>query len=270
MTTPIVDIFRLGRGDQGLATYVIGDVQGCFDTLRALLTEIRFDPSVDRILFTGDLVNRGPKNVETLQFIKGLGNAADTVLGNHELHLIGRHFGFSKEKKNDTLEDILQSPMRTELIEWIISRPFVLQVEDFLLVHAGVGHDWSLKKIHSIALTMSEMLQNPKERQVIFSGEKFPEEIRTMTTIRAVDKNGQRIKYSGPPELAPPGALAWFIARNPELNEGKTIVFGHWAALGARKMGPYISLDSGCVWGGKLTALRLNDRKLFSVSAIEH
>jgi bis(5'-nucleosyl)-tetraphosphatase (symmetrical) len=245
-------------------------VQGCFDSLQSLLTKIQFDPAFDRILFTGDLVNRGPKNLETLQFVKGLGRAADAVLGNHDLHLIGRYFGLTKEKKSDTLNDILKSRQAPELLEWLMGRPFVLQVEDFLLVHAGFGFDWTLKKIESAALKMSEKLHNKSQRQEIFGNDKFPEEMRTMTTIRVVDKNGERVKYNGPPELAPPGNIPWFIARYPQLNEGKTVIFGHWAALGARKMGNYISLDSGCVWGGKLSALRLSDRKLYSVPAVEN
>ena len=252
-----------------MATYVIGDVQGCFESLRSLLTKIQFDSAVDRLLFTGDLVNRGPNNLQVLQFIKGLGKSADAVLGNHDLHLISRHFGFGKTKKSDTLNDVLQSKQANELINWLMQRPFVLNVENFLLVHAGFGADWSLKKIESAALKMSERLNDKTMRAEIFANEKFPEEMSIMTTIRMCDRNGEKIKYSGSPELAPPGYIPWFVVRNPELNEGKTILFGHWAGMGARKFKQYVCLDSGCVWGGKLTAMRLSDQKFFSVPSVE-
>lgn len=252
-----------------VTTYVIGDVQGCLDSLQSLLTKLQFNQTTDRLLFTGDLVNRGPKSLATLQFIRALGKSAEAVLGNHDLHLIARFFGLSKSKKSDTLDDILTSKSASDLIGWLLRRPFVLQEDRYLLVHAGLATDWSLKKIETTALKLSERLNDRVQREELFAGDKFSDDIRTLTTIRMCSKNGEQLKYSGPPEQAPAGYIPWFIARDPALNLDKTILFGHWAALGARKMKSYISLDSGCVWGGKLTALRLSDQKLISVPAIE-
>lgn len=250
-------------------TYVIGDVQGCLDSLQSLLTKIHFDPAADRLLFTGDLVNRGPKSLATLQFIRGLGKSAEAVLGNHDLHLIARYFGMGKVKKSDTIDDVLTSKAAADLIGWLQRRPFAIQEDRHLLVHAGLATDWSIKKIETIAAKLSERLNDRVQREELLAGEKFSDEIRILTTIRMCKKNGELQKYSGPPELAPGGYIPWFIARDPVLNENKTVLFGHWAALGARKMKGYISLDSGCVWGGKLTAVRLSDQKLLSVPAVE-
>lgn len=252
-----------------MTTYVIGDVQGCLGSLHSLLTKLHFDPASDRLLFTGDLVNRGPRSLETLQFIRGLGKSAEAVLGNHDLHLIARFYGKGKSKKSDTIDDILTSKSAADLIGWLVKRPFALQEGQYLLVHAGLATDWTLKKIESITLKLSEHLNDRVLREELLAGEKFPDDIRTLTTIRMCNKNGELLRYSGPPEQAPAGSIPWFVARDPALNDKKTVLFGHWAALGARKMGGYICLDSGCVWGGKLTALRLSDQKLISVPAVE-
>lgn len=264
-----------------MATYAIGDVQGCYDSLCALLARVGFDPACDRLWFAGDLVNRGPRSLEVLRAVRGLGERAVVVLGNHDLHLLGRAAGVSSPKRNDTLDQVLAAPDADELLSWLGSRPLFHEEGDFALVHAGLLPAWDLAQARARAQEVEAALGGAARDEVLRADDEpvtawrsdlpEPERLRAITTvltrIRTCREDGELCaSFSGPPEEAPAGCHPWFShprgARRPS-----TLLFGHWAALGFRRGEGYVGLDSGCVWGGPLTALRLDDGEVFQEPA---
>ena len=258
-----------------MAVYVIGDVQGCYDALRRLLDHIAFDPACDRIWLVGDLVNRGPASVAVLRFVRNLGDAAMTVLGNHDLHLLAVAYNRDHYRHGDTFEDVLRAPDCGELLEWLCHRPLLhydaqLQVT---MVHAGLAPQWDLQQALLCASELQEVLRGPERGE--FLGRMYGnrpacwsdalvgwERLRCisncLTRMRFCSVGGEiDLEQKGPPSLQPSSRVPWFLVPGRR-TIGETIVFGHWSALGYHhQMGVY-ALDSGCVWGGRLTALRMD------------
>jgi bis(5'-nucleosyl)-tetraphosphatase (symmetrical) len=251
-----------------VATYAIGDVQGCGATLQRLIRTIGFDAQHDHLRFVGDLVNRGPDNLGVLRYVKSLGDHAETVLGNHDLHLISRASGLSPAKELDTLDDVLQAPDRHELVEWLASRPLVLAEKDRLFVHAGLLPSWTTADAEREARRLEPLLRDPKQRARIIGKEGFDPALKALTTIRTVRDDGTLCKFSGEPEVAPKGCTPWF-AHPERKSRGRLIVFGHWSALGYKRGDDFLALDSGCIWGQSLTAVRLDDGRVYSEPCVD-
>jgi bis(5'-nucleosyl)-tetraphosphatase (symmetrical) len=258
-----------------MATYAIGDVQGCYDELRALLERTGFDRRHDRLWFVGDLVNRGPKSLEVLRFVRQLGDRAVTVLGNHDLHLITQHEGFERRRKDDTFTDVLGAPDAKELIDWLRTRPLMHAEGGWAMVHAGLLPGWSVAKAAALAREVQSALRAPDYRDFLANmyGSK-PERwddslagwdrlrviVNAMTRMRFCTAGGAMEFHSSGVE-PPPGYLPWYEAWRDEM----PVVFGHWSARGLQLNERVAGLDTGCVWGGPLTALRLEDRWLVQV-----
>lgn len=263
-----------------MALYAIGDLQGCYEPLERLLEEIAFDAEEDRLWFCGDLVNRGPDSLECLRFVRDLGDNAVTVLGNHDLHLLCVAEGVEGPRPRDTLEAVLAAPDRDELLHWLRHRPLMHVESPFALVHAGLLPEWSIARARELAAEAEAMLRGPGYRDVLaamygdrpdrwrddLAGiDRFRVVINAMTRLRVCDASGaMALAFKGEPGEAPERWIPWF--EMPERrNADHTIVFGHWSTLGPAIRGDVACLDSGCVWGRALTALRLPDRRLFSV-----
>lgn len=260
-----------------MATYAIGDVQGCARTLQRLLDQLKPDLSVDRLWVAGDLVNRGPRSLEALRLVKSFGSAATVVLGNHDLHLIGVASSWRKPRPSDTFADVLKASDREELLDWLRTRPLVHRQGRFLMLHAGVLPFWSADQIESLAREAEQAIQGEEADRVFESLKEVPSEwhsemkrkarIRSalfaFTRLRICTREGQpRDGFAGPPERAPKGSLPWFNLPGRK-SAASTVVCGHWAAAGLRLRPDLIALDSGCVWRKTLSAVRLEDRRVF-------
>lgn len=259
-----------------MATYAIGDVQGCFDELQALLAKCQFGKR-DRLWFVGDLVNRGPKSLAVLRFVRDLGAQAVVVLGNHDLHLITQHEGFAKARRDDTFADVLEAPDRRELVDWLRTRPLLHVEADCAMVHAGLLPQWSIAKSQELAREVEAALRSREYRDFLANmyGSK-PDEwrerlegwdrlrviVNAMTRMRFCTPEG-KMDFQAKGARAPKGFRPWFDLRP---KERQRLLFGHWSALGLKVTERIAGLDSGCVWGGKLTALRLEDRALYAVA----
>jgi bis(5'-nucleosyl)-tetraphosphatase (symmetrical) len=258
-----------------MAIYAVGDVQGCFDELQALLGKIGFARR-DRLWFVGDLVNRGPKSLEVLRFVRDLGERAVTVLGNHDLHLVTQHEGFERPRADDTFTDVLRARDRRELVDWLRTRPMMHVAGAHAMVHAGLLPQWRVGKALKLAREVESALRGRRYRDFLSNmyGSK-PDEwsdglegwdrlrviVNAMTRMRFCTPAG-KMDFKAKGARAPKGYRAWFDLR-PKEKHG--LVFGHWSALGLKVRSRFAALDSGCVWGGKLTAMRLQDRRLYAV-----
>jgi bis(5'-nucleosyl)-tetraphosphatase (symmetrical) len=264
-----------------LATYAIGDLQGCFAPLERLLEAIAFDRARDRLWFVGDLVNRGPDSARCLRFVKDLGESALTVLGNHDLHLLCVAEGIHGMGKRDTFRDVLDDPRRDELLAWLRQRPLMHVERGFVLVHAGVLPAWSVRQARGLAAELEsslhgsgyrELLANlwgdePREwRDDLTGWDRLRVVVNAMTRMRMCDATGaMALGYKGEPgEEAPAGLTPWFDVPGRR-NRDATILFGHWSALGLDVREDVVGLDSGCIWGRSLSAIRLEDRAVFEV-----
>jgi len=259
-----------------MATYAIGDVQGCFDELQKLLVEIDFKKQ-DRLWFVGDLVNRGPKSLEVLRFVRDLGKRAVVVLGNHDLHLVTQHEGVERKRKDDTFDDVLEADDAGELVGWLRTRPMMHAAQGYAMIHAGLPPQWSIEKAVALGKEVESALGAADYRQFLkhMYGSK-PEEwsdsltgwdrlrviVNAMTRMRFCTPQG-RMEFHAKGAKPPPGYLPWYETR---LAKEAPIVFGHWSQLGLRLDPRVTCLDSGCVWGGSLSALRLEDRALYQVA----
>ena len=257
-----------------MAVYAIGDIQGCTDELKALLDRLRFDPGCDRLWLTGDLVARGPDSAGSLRFVKSLGPAAVTVLGNHDLHLLATARGHGPGKPEATLKQVLKAGDGEELLHWLRHRP-MLHTEDALdwtMVHAGLPPQWDLDTARSCAAEVEAVLA--KDPDTLLSAmygneprlwsrsleglDRLRFTVNCLTRLRFVTKDGRLLlKLKGAPASAPRGAIPWF--RHPRrASAGHRIVFGHWSTLGLMREDDVLCLDGGCVWGGRLCAARLD------------
>jgi bis(5'-nucleosyl)-tetraphosphatase (symmetrical) len=266
-----------------MAIYAIGDVHGCFETLRRLLRRIAFDPRQDRLWFVGDLVNRGPRSLEVLRWAAEQGDRIVVVLGNHDLHLLARGAGLAEARKRDTLEDVLEAPDRDDLLLWLRHRPFVHREGKALLVHAGLFPSWSRSDAERLAREVEERLRGDKGLKLLATfGQKTAEcwqdgltgydraraALSAFARMRTLDGEGCMCPdFSGPPAEAPKGCRPWFTIPDRK-SAAATVIFGHWAALGLHVEDGVAALDTGCAWGRELTALRLDDGKVFQERAV--
>jgi bis(5'-nucleosyl)-tetraphosphatase (symmetrical) len=266
-----------------MSTYLVGDVQGCHDSLQRLLAKVNFDPVADRLWLCGDLVNRGGQSLQVLRLLKSLEHSVSVSLGNHDLHLLAnyeRHPDGSSG--NIEFDAVFSAPDCDSLMDWLCTQPLACWSEEFQLlrVHAGVIPQWTRQATISAAQEVSAILQSGQRgdffRRMYGNRPRKWREDRTgwkrlrlitniLTRLRFCDEEGRGIyTVSGPPGSQPDNYKPWFKHKH-RLTRDVTIAFGHWAALGLRIKKRYISMDSGCVWGGKLSALRLEDRALFQV-----
>jgi bis(5'-nucleosyl)-tetraphosphatase (symmetrical) len=264
-----------------LSTYAIGDIQGCFEPFMALLERIAFDPARDRLWLAGDLVNRGPASLETLRYVRGLGERAVTVLGNHDLYLLMVAAGAARKRgRDDTLEAILAAPERDELLAWLRCQPLMHVEEGHALVHAGLLPGWTVARARALAAEVEAALQGPAAtdfihhmwgsqpaawRDDLAGWDRLRVVINAMTRMRFCSPDGEmEFHTKGEVAAPPPGYLPWFEVPG-RASADHTIVCGHWSALGLRVEPGLLALDSGCLWGRELTALRLEDRAVFQV-----
>ncbi len=260
-----------------MAVYAIGDLQGCYDELQRLLEKLRFEPSTDRLWLTGDLVNRGPKSLEVLRFVRGLGDAAVAVLGNHDLHLLAVHHDKHRHfKSNDTLQPILAAPDREELLDWLRQLPLLHHDEalDAVMVHAGLPPQWDLTTARRCAAEVEEVLRGPLlveflehmygNRPHLWSPalqgwERLRFSVNCFTRLRFCTPEGRLdFERKGRPGSQEGPYLPWFQVPGRRSAEVR-IIFGHWSTLGLHLNDGVRGIDTGCLWGGTLTALRLDD-----------
>jgi bis(5'-nucleosyl)-tetraphosphatase (symmetrical) len=263
-----------------MATYAIGDVQGCFTQLSQLVDRIDFKPSADRLWFVGDLVNRGPNSLKVLRYIKQLGPAAQIVLGNHDLFLLAVAEDLVPLRPKDTIQDVLAAEDRDELMAWLRHQPLHYRTKSFLMIHAGLLPQWTIDESAGFAREVEAVLACPDYRAFLHSlfhgpapqwdssltgPERLVSIARVLTKLRTCTTTGKMSDFSGPPEQAPVGYLPWF--RIPHRRQMDiTLICGHWAASGLRIEPNLLAIDSGCVWGRQLTAVRLEDRAVFQMS----
>lgn len=261
-----------------MATYAIGDVQGCFDALQLLLGEVGFSESRDRLWFVGDLVNRGPQSLEVLRFIKALGDRAVAVQGNHVLHLLVLSEGFGWWNREDTLQPVLEAPDRDELLAWLRRQPLMHVEGEYAMVHAGLLPGWDVIRAHELAAEAETALQAPNYRDFLAhlygnepaawhddleGWDRLRVIVNAMTRMRFCTPEGvMEFRTKGPVDKAPPGFLPWFAVPGRRSSD-HTVICGHWSALGFRQEPGLLALDSGCLWGGTLTAVRLEDRRVY-------
>lgn len=270
-----------------MSTYVIGDLQGCFLSLQSLLQKIRFSVEKDRLWFVGDLVNRGPDSLQCLRFIKMLGSRATTVLGNHDLHLLAVSEGIRPLHANDTLQPILDAHDRVELLNWLRGQKMLHLKNGYAMVHAGLLPEWSWNDAQSHAIEIESALRGAGYRPMLenmygakpdhwqpelLGHAKQRAIINAMTRMRILtDDNRMQLKFKGDLSEIPAHHKPWFKALSVRTTDKPeyTIIAGHWSALGLYVSPHFIGVDSGCLWGRKLTALRLEDRAVFQVPCAE-
>jgi bis(5'-nucleosyl)-tetraphosphatase (symmetrical) len=273
-----------------MSTYAIGDLQGCLDCFERLLARIEFDAARDRLWLTGDLVNRGPDSLGTLRRVRGLGECATTVLGNHDLHLLAVALtSEGRTRKGDTLDDILTAPDRVELLDWLRHQPLFHHdpVLNISLVHAGIPSTWTVSEAASRASEVEIALRGPSHSEILSAiygntPDRWSPElvgiprlrfiINALTRMRFCTDDGQLdLKHKESPAQAGPGLMPWFAVPG-RANAGARIVFGHWSTLrlSSEEETRYRvhPLDTGAVWGDRLTALRLEDGARFSVPGV--
>ncbi len=264
-----------------MSIYLIGDIQGCYDPLQRLLDKISFDPAADQLWLCGDLVNRGGHSLEVLRLLNSLQESVSVTLGNHDLHLLAehhRHPGGGSE--NNEFNAVLTAHDGENLIEWLCAQPLAIWSDEhkLLRVHAGVIPQWDWQTTIGVANEVSSVLQSAQRgkflKRMYGNRPKRWRDDRTgwgrlrlitniLTRLRFCDADGRgAYGNTGPPGSQPPGYQPWFKHKH-RLTRDIHIAFGHWAALGVRIKKRYFAMDSGCVWGGKLSALRLQDRTLF-------
>lgn len=256
--------------------WVIGDVQGCIKSLQTLLSHPKLQRSNAHYVFVGDLVNRGPGSLEVLQLIQALGDRAHVVLGNHDIHLLGVAAGVRTQNHSDTLQPILDAPNAKALIDWLRHQPLALHLAGHLIIHAGLHPSWKLKTVLRLSQSVERCLQAndwKKHIKTLFGNEPKqwhkdlpPEDTRRivvniLTRLRFFDSQGNITKYQGTPEST--DLIPWFKMPNRRIE--LPVVFGHWSTLGLHMQADVVGLDTGCLWGGQLTAMRLRDRKLIQV-----
>lgn len=263
-----------------MATYAIGDIQGCYTAFVNLLDLIRFNPKQDRLWLVGDIVNRGPDSLSMLRFAKAAGESVVMVLGNHDLHLIMVHAGIGRCHKNDTIQPILEADDCDELLHWLRQQRLFYTESNYAMVHAGLLPAWSITQSEALAGEVESALRqanypdvfsqlygnqpdywkdswpNPERMRVI---------INAMTRMRVCNSDGRMgFAFKGTLQTIPDGFMPWFDVPN-RASSNQTIICGHWSALGLHITDNMIALDSGCVWNGQLSAMRLEDRKVFQI-----
>lgn len=266
-----------------MATYVVGDLQGCLSPLWCLLEKVAFDTQQDKLIIAGDTINRGPDSLQTLRFLYANRKYIKTVLGNHDLHLLAVAHGFSRLKNGDTIKEILSAKDKIELLEWLIHQPLIYTPDDYncLIVHAGISPFWGVNKAKRLAAEVEQILQS--ENASIFFKNMYGDEpniwsdnlegmarlrviTNYLTRVRLLNAQGAlNLSYKGGIDTMPAGLIPWFLHPKQRFAKKTTIVFGHWAALNGYTGVPHaIALDTGCVWGQKLTMICLDTNQLYS------
>jgi bis(5'-nucleosyl)-tetraphosphatase (symmetrical) len=260
-----------------MATYAIGDIQGCCDEFERLLERLQFDPSNDRLWLVGDLVNRGPRSLDVLRLVRKLGNAVTTVLGNHDLHLLAAALTPSEQlKPKDTLGPILAASDRDELLHWLRHQPLLHHDESlgYTMVHAGLAPQWNFGTARACAAELESALRDDDASAELFAHmygdqpDQWSDDLEGVDRLRFITNCFTRLrfcfadgrlalKHKGAPSDAPPGLLPWFRAPQRQTRELR-IVCGHWSALGYYEGDGVLSIDTGCVWGSTLCAARLD------------
>ena len=271
-----------------MTIYAIGDIQGCYKPLMKLLEKVSFRPGHDKLWCVGDLINRGPKSLDTLRFLQDIDDSVQIVLGNHDLHFLAIYHGCAPPRSKDTLEKLLAASDSAALSDWLRSKPLAHYdsvetrsgIQHYLMVHAGVAPKWSLQKTLNLAAEVELALQGPKFLEFLrgMYGDKpdrWSKHLIGMERLRVITNYLTRVRFCNEigtmdltvkegPSFAPLGFRPWFEFERitPKTN----IIFGHWAALeGITGKDHVYALDTGCVWGRELTMMRLEDHKLFSV-----
>jgi bis(5'-nucleosyl)-tetraphosphatase (symmetrical) len=268
-----------------MATFVIGDVQGCFDELQQLLKKIDFCKSKDTLIFAGDIINKGPESLKTINFIMSLGDSARLVLGNHEILFLGISYGYLPNSNKNTFDDILESSNLKQIQDWLCNQHLLIKEQNCFITHAGIPHIWSPKKAIKRANEIEFVLKNDITRKLLLANI-FNEEavawdkdlegikrwlciLNYFTRMRTIDKNGKlNIKYSSNLENLPENYKPWFATKHKKLKPKQKIIFGHWAAIKGETNNNYsIALDTGCVFGGKLSCYCIDNNKTYKVTA---
>lgn len=271
-----------------MAIYVIGDIQGCYEPLRRLLASARFHPAHDRLWCVGDLINRGPRSLDTLRYLQDLGDSVTVVLGNHDLHFLSVHYGDARPERKHTLDELLAAPDCETLADWLRKKPLahheVLETDrgekHYLMVHAGVAPQWTREKTLALATEVATELRGTSFREFLrhmYGNEpgRWDESLSGYDRLRVITNYLTRLRFcdargnmnlpaKGPPTEAPDGYRPWYEFE--QLTPETEILFGHWAALQGATGRPGVhGLDTGCVWGRQLSMMRLPDHKVFSV-----
>jgi len=261
---------------------IVGDIQGCFELLLDLLRQAATD---EPLIFVGDIVNRGPRSLAALRFVKSLGDRATALLGNHDLHLLAVAAGIRPMHTDDTLQEVLDAPDRDELLDWLRARPLAHAEGGALFVHAGVLPQWTVAQTVALAEEVQARLRANDYRNVLAAmygnrparwdesltgADRTRCVINALTRLRFVDRSGAMdLKVKEGAGAAPPGYMPWFD--HPQrATRGIPVIFGHWSTLGLMVRDDAICLDTGCVWGGRLTAMRWPDRSLIQVQCPQY
>ena len=260
--------------------YAIGDIQGCHAELCELLTLIAFSKANDRLWLTGDLVNRGPDSLGVLREVRALGDAARTVLGNHDLHLLSVAAGHARTHRDDTLAPILAAPDRDDLLDWLARQPLAIAEDETLMVHAGVLPQWTTPRVLELAGEVEAVLASDGRDpflRVLYGDEphawrddlqgfdRLRIVVNALTRLRFCSRDGRmEFREKRGAGYAPPGYAPWFRHENRR-SAGSLVVCGHWSTLGLLLAPNVLMLDSGCLWGGALTAIRMSDRRVYQV-----
>ncbi|SEM77672.1 Bis(5'nucleosyl)-tetraphosphatase, ApaH [Pseudomonas sp. ok272] len=272
-----------------MATYAVGDLQGCLDSLLCLLKRVSFDPQKDRLWLVGDLVNRGPQSLETLRYLYSIRESLVCVLGNHDLHLLAAGHNIERLKKSDTLREILDAPDGKELLAWLRQQKLLHydEIRDIALVHAGIPPQWSLRKALKYAAEVEAALRDDNLFAPYLDGmygndpAKWDSDLKGVTRLRVITNYFTRMRFctsEGKLDLkgkegadtAPPGYAPWFTYKDRKTH-GLKIIFGHWAALEGQCNEPGIfALDTGCVWGGAMTLMNVDTLERLSCPCDEH
>jgi bis(5'-nucleosyl)-tetraphosphatase (symmetrical) len=258
-----------------MATYAIGDIQGCYDDLLRLLDKIKFDTSADTLWFCGDIINRGPKSLETIRFIKSLNDSAITILGNHDLHFLAVASASNKPSKYDTFSDILNADDRLELIEWLrFQKLFHHDPElNISIVHAGIPIQWTIEDAKKFSMEMEGILQSeksteffqhmygnypPEWKDSLTGWDRYRFITNVFTRMRYCDAEGRPdFKFKGDIGTQPDHLIPWFMHKD-RLTKQDDIIFGHWSTLSNVKQKNIYAIDTGCLWSQSLTALRID------------
>lgn len=269
-----------------MSVYAIGDLQGCFSELEQLLEKISFDPNQDQLWLAGDLVNRGPQSLEVLRFASAMGDSVKAVLGNHDLHLLAVAFGGGRVKRKDTLDEILSAPDRDELLDWLRHQPLCHFDPSlgYVMTHAGIPPAWSVNDTLNYASEVEQVLRSPQckgyfEAMYGNTPDQWNHSLSGMDRLRAITNYLTRMRFCTPAsqlefdskeglDQCPAGYAPWFsYPRQDDI----PVIFGHWASLEGNVNLPGIhALDTGCVWGGRLTAMNLTTGELTSVNSQQH
>ncbi len=263
-----------------MATYAIGDLQGCFFSFQDLLKKIQFNPVHDRLWFVGDLINRGPESLDVMRWMLEHQSSVVTVLGNHDLHTLVVAEGFVSAHRSDTIQSLLDAPDAPELLRWLRHQPLVHFEHGYLMVHAGLLPEWTVDQAMALGAEVHLALQAPNYREFLqhmygndpkrwddgLNGwDRLRVITNAMTRLRICSADGEmEFKFKGELQNIPDGYQPWFeLSHRASVNT--PIVFGHWSALGLQHKNNVYSLDTGCLWGGHLSAMRLEDRQIFQV-----